>query len=501
MEFIRRHKIEILISAALLIVYFLTRLTHILTLPIFTDEAIYVRWAQIAKQDAAWRFISLTDGKPPMQTWVIMMIMHGIKDPLLAGRLASVLGGFLSAVGMFFLGRELFKNKWIGFLSAALYIAFPFTLVYDRMAMEESLVCAFLIWGLYITIIMTRQLKSYMPFVAGLIIGGGMLNKTTNMFNIYFLPFALLLFDWKKDTRWLRFAKWIAFAAITTVLAYLYYSVLRLSPYFGIIGEKNYTFYYSLHDWLKHPITFFSGNLHGMLSWLIAYVNVLGLALAAGSLFILRKFWKEKVLLLLWFIVPFVAFALVAKVLYPRYILYMTIFLIPLIAATLYASFRCMNKKIIGIILTVLLFATYLYVDRFIIFDFPHAPIADSDLGQYINAWPAGGGVQEMVSYFRQQSQHQKIFVASEGTFGSVPTLGMEIYLDKDTNIEKQGIYPIPSVIPSILIKKAQTMPTYMVFEQTQVPPAGWPLTFVTKYQKGIGNWYMSIYQVIPQSK
>ncbi len=499
MGFIRRYKTEILLSIGLISVYFFTRLTNILSLPIFTDEAIYVRWAQIAKQDAAWRFISLTDGKQPMFTWVTMISLRFLHDPLLAGRMTSVAGGVISMVGMFFLSWELFKNKWIGFLAATVYVFFPFTLVYDRMALQESLVCAFLIWGLYISIVMTRRLKSYMPFVAGLIIGGGMLNKTTNMWNIDFLPFTLLLFDWKKSDLRQRLIKWVLFAGLTAALAYLYYSILRLSPYFGIIAEKNNTFYYSLHDWLKHPIEFFTGNLHGMVSWLVAYVNWLGLVLAAVSLVVLRKAWKEKLLLVLWFVVPFFVFALIAKVLYPRYIIYMTIFLIPLIAVTLYESFKLFPKKIVGIILLVLLLGSYAYVDRFIMFDFVHAPIADSDLAQYVNAWPAGGGVKEMVTFFQQQSQSQKIYVASEGTFGSVPTLALEIYLGGDMNLEKRGIYPVPQTIPKDLLMKAKTMPVYMVFEQTQTPPVGWPLKFVTKYQKGIGNWYMSIYQVLPQ--
>lgn len=499
MEFIRRHKIEILLSLVLVIIYFFTRLTHILTLPIFTDEAIYVRWAQIAKQDAAWRFISLTDGKPPMQTWVIMTLMHVIKDPLLAGRFASVLSGFASMIGMFFLTKELFKNKWIGFLSSGIYAVFPFALVYDRMAMEDSMVCAFLIWGLYVMILLVRGLKSYMPFVAALVVGGGLLTKTTNFWNIDFIPFLFLLFNWKKENRWNRFVRFVLFAGLTSALAYVYYSVLRLSPYFGILGEKNHTFYYSLHDWLQHPITFFVGNLHGMINWLNEYVNPLGIVLAVASFFVMKKYWREKSLLALWFVVPFFIFALIAKVLYPRYILYMTIFLIPLIAVSLYGGFKLWNKKIVAIILTVLLVGIYLSVDRFIIYDFPHAPIADSDLGQYINAWPAGGGVSQMVAFFKQQSQNQKIYVASEGTFGSVPTLGVEIYLDKDTNIEKRGIYPIPSTIPKDLVEKAKVMPVYMVFEQTQTPPASWPLKFVVKYQKGIGNWFMSIYQVLPE--
>ena len=338
-----------------------------------------------------------------------------------------------------------------------------------------------------------------MPFLAGLVIGGGMLNKTTNFWSIYFLPFTLLLFNWKKNDRRQRLAKWVLFALITSVLAYLYYSILRLSPYFGIVGQKNHTFYYSLHDWLQHPIRYFIGNLQGMVGWLLSYINWMGVLLVVYSFFVLKKFWKEKLLLAMWSVIPFFIFALIAKVLYPRYILYMTIFLFPLMAISLSECFKLFNKKVIGVIVLVVFLGIYLWVDRFILFDFAHAPIADADLAQFENAWPAGGGVNEMVAYFRQQSQDHKIYVASEGTFGSVPTLGIEIYLDKDTNIQKRGIYPVPQTPPKDLLEKAKTMPVYMVFEQTQTPPPGWPLAFVTKYQKGIGDWYMSIYKVIPQ--
>ncbi|MGH7246390.1 MAG: glycosyltransferase family 39 protein [Candidatus Levyibacteriota bacterium] len=498
MFLLKKYKVQILLWLGILGSYFLSRLTNIMSLPLFTDEAIYTRWAQIAKQDASWRFISLTDGKQPMLTWVAMILMRFFHDPLFATRMASVLAGFSSVIGIFFLSRELFKNKWIGFLSSALFVVFPFTLVYDRMALQESLVCAFLIWALYVQILLVRRLQSFMPFVAGLVVGGGVLTKTTNFWSIYFMPFLLLLFDWKKDDRWGRLLRFVFFAGITTVLAYMYYSILRLSPYFGIIAEKNYTFYYSLHDWLQHPITFFLGNLHGMLSWLITYVNWLGLLLALVSFFVYRKFWKEKLLLVLWFVVPFLIFALIGKVLYPRYIIYMTIFLIPLIAVSLYEAFHITlgPKNLFGFVFIVLLFSSYLFVDRFVLFDFAHAPIPGSDLNQYINDWPAGGGVKEMVSFLSDQSKKGKLYVASEGTFGSVPTLAIEIYLDSDKNIGKRGIWPLPKVFPNDLLEKAKTMPVYYVFNQTQTPPSNFPLKFIAKWQKGISSIYMSIYQV-----
>src|SRR5438270_5485853 len=114
MLFFKRYKFEIIFAALIIILYFFLRFYHILSLPIFTDEAIYVRWAQIAKQDANWRFISLTDGKQPMFVWIALILMHLIHDPLLAGRMVSVVAGLATAIGLFFLGKELFRNRWIG---------------------------------------------------------------------------------------------------------------------------------------------------------------------------------------------------------------------------------------------------------------------------------------------------------------------------------------------------------------------------------------------------
>lgn len=98
----------------LAIIYFFLRLYLLSDFPIFTDEAIYVRWAQIAKNDAIWRFISLTDGKQPMLIWIAMVLMRFIDDPLMATRFVSVLAGFASMVGLYFVGSTLFKNQKIG---------------------------------------------------------------------------------------------------------------------------------------------------------------------------------------------------------------------------------------------------------------------------------------------------------------------------------------------------------------------------------------------------
>src|SRR5256885_11558868 len=110
MDFLKKNA-WVFLAFGIFTLFFFTRFYNLLSLPIFTDEAIYVRWAQIAKNDATWRFISLTDGKQPLYVWIAMVLMKFIHDPLLAGRTVSVIAGFFSMIGLFLLSNEILKNK------------------------------------------------------------------------------------------------------------------------------------------------------------------------------------------------------------------------------------------------------------------------------------------------------------------------------------------------------------------------------------------------------
>src|SRR3990172_12734716 len=94
-------KKDFLLLILLIFIYLLTRLYNLDQFPIFSDEGIYVRWAKVAWHDASWRFISLTDGKQPLQTWgIIPFLKFFPQNPLLAGRLFSVATGGFGLVGL-----------------------------------------------------------------------------------------------------------------------------------------------------------------------------------------------------------------------------------------------------------------------------------------------------------------------------------------------------------------------------------------------------------------
>src|SRR3990167_258047 len=497
---VKKYRLELAILVLLTLAYFFLRLYQIMSLPIFTDEAIYVRWSQIARQDASWRFISLTDGKQPMFVWIALNLMRFVKDPLLASRLVSVFAGFATMIGLFFLGREIFKNRWIGILSAFLYLIFPFALVYDRMALYDSLVGTFAVWSLYFEILLIRRLRLDVALILGMILGGGILTKTSGFFSIYLIPFTLLLFDFSKHKLAIRFFRWMVLFAFSAALAYGYYSILRLSPFFYIINEKNVLFVYSFKEWLMHPITYLYSNFSGLWNWFITYMTWPVFLLVILSFFINFKFLREKLLLLIWFLVPFVALVFFGKTLYPRFIFFMTLFLLPLAAFSIYEIYSKTKIKLTGVLTLLAFLVLFLRADYFILNDFKNAPIANPDLDQYVNGWSAGGGVKESVAFFKKQAQNQHIYIGTEGTFGLIPA-AYETYLIDDSNITIKGYWPINNdTLPKESLDYAQKMPAFFVFYQPQhaVIPDNFPLKLISKFREGKSNYFFRVYQIIP---
>jgi len=501
MDFIKRHKFELFVLAALTLIYFVSRFYSILSLPIFTDEAIYIRWAQIAKQDAGERFISLTDGKQPMFIWLTMVSLRLIQDPLLAGRVVSIGAGLFTLIGMYFLGREVFKSNKIGLISSALYVLFPMALVYDRMALYDSLVGTFTIWALFLIILLVRRIRLDIALILGMIIGGGVLTKTNAFFNIYLLPFSLILFDFKEKEVIKKFIKWVALGSLAVIMTYGFYSILRLTPYFHIIGQKNDLFVYPYKEWVEHPFNFFIGNWKAFWDWVIRYLTWPFLTLAVLSFFVSKSFMREKLVLFLWFILPIVVLGLFGKTLYPRFIFFMMLPLLPLIAFSLVSIQTKIKKVSLFVVFCLAVFALALKTDYLILNDFRRAHIPESDTIQYKSGWPAGGGVKRSIEFFENEAKKGKIYIATQGTFGLMP-YALEIYLIKNPNIKIEGYWPIGDTIPAKATTESKKLPSYFFFyqpcdscEDIGIAPASWKLDTVLQLKTGDTN-YTSIYRI-----
>lgn len=487
-------RIEFLAVLLILIVYFVSRVISLNNFPIFTDEAIYLRWAQIAKNDANWRFISLTDGKQPLFVWLTMVAMRLISDPVVAGRIISVLTGAGVILALILAGKVLFQKWSLGIIAGILYLISPFAFVYDRMALMDGLLAMLMLWALVFEIVLVRTLRLDMALILGGIIGLAVLAKTSGFIAIYLLPVSLLLFDFQRKERLRRLGKWLGLVLLSILVSQMMYSVLRLSPFFHMISQKDANFVYPFSEWLRHPLSFFVGNLQGLWSWLTGYLSWPMVVTVFAGLFITMKFLKEKLVIFSWFIVPFIGLALFGRVIYPRFIFFMTVPLLLLGAYALDQINIVFKRKIVAVILITVLLISPLKTDYDLIFNPTKAKIPLADSHQYFNDWPSGWGIKESVSFFAEKAKTEKIAVFTEGTFGLLPA-AIELYLVDNKNVFIKGIWPIPEKPTPDVIEKAKEQPTYIIFFQNQ-PPPDWSLTKILQVKKGDSESYHFVYQV-----
>ena len=225
---------------------------------------------------------------------------------------------------------------------------------------------------------------------------------------------------------------------------------------------------------MQHPFTYLFSNLSGLTSWLLQYLTPSYILLILLAILFIKKFFKEKVILLLYFALPFAALALFGKLIYPRHMFLMSVMLLPLAAWGLSYLVDFTQKRVSlnipkGFYLVIITIIFILY-PGFISAQFAYSPekaqIADMDRNQYINGWAAGWGVKESVIFFTKEAEKQKIFVATEGTFGLMPE-AMEMYLIGNKNVTIKGYWPI-DIFPKELLEVSKKMPTYLIFYQPQ---------------------------------
>lgn len=477
-------------------VFFMTRLPNLTLIPIFTDEAIYLRWTQIGLADPRWRFISLIDGKQPLLIWLFLPALKYMGDPLFAGRLVSVLLGFTGMAGLaaflWYLTRS-YKGLVIGGL---LYIIFPFFMAYDRMALYEALLTTETVWMLFLAYLLGRKLRLDIALLLGTVIGFGLLTKSSANYFWILLPATLLLVDWRKkktDT----LLSWFSLALVVIMQSQIYNHILRLSEFRHVIGEKNLQFLYSFSEILQNPFKYVSGNTIGLMGWLWEYLTwPLGLFMLTAVIWQIKRNMRVGLFFLAYFFIPFASLAFFGKVLYPRFLIFMVVPLLIPTGLFLVHLWKSQLSKPLLITGVFFIFLPSLYFDYKVLVDPIRAPWPETDKKQFISDWPAGYGVKEVVEYLKNEARKGPIVVGTEGTFGLYP-MAFELYLGRDPNITFKPYWPVNEV-PEELRQDAKTRPTFLAFKERQDIPDAWPLRLIQKYQRGDGPTYLKFYQVLP---
>src|SRR5512133_1702383 len=91
---------QYLLVAVLVLALFSLRFFHLTIIPVFADEAIYIRWSEVMKAEGTLRFLPLSDGKQPLFMWLIIPFLKLFSDPLFAGRFVSIIAGLGTLLGV-----------------------------------------------------------------------------------------------------------------------------------------------------------------------------------------------------------------------------------------------------------------------------------------------------------------------------------------------------------------------------------------------------------------
>lgn len=470
---------DVLFIALIILLFFALRVYNLLSLPIFTDEAIYIHWSRLAWKDASWRFVSLTDGKQPLHTWGMIPFLKIFADPLFAGRLFSVFTGLFTLAGVFVLLFYLWGKK-AAYIGSLIYILTPYYIFFDRMALIDSAVNGFAVWTLLFSLILIKHIRLDMAILFGLLAGVGSLAKST--VRLFFLPVALAPFifyfrDKKKVTKALNF---YFLLGVAVALVLVIYNVQRLSPYMHYVEQKNTTFVMTLPELMRSPLEVLPHNLRAIPYYLFQNTGWLFMVFAIGGLY---KLWRKDpelaLYLVVWFVVPFLVIAIFAKVLSSRYVIFLAL---PFLLGLTYFLITLKRKGFYLASLLLLLSVSYFLYTIF--FNTGKIPLPPVDRGQYIEDWPSGYGTREIVDFLERESKKDKVYVFTEGTFGLLP-YALDIYLlFENPNVHFEDRWPLKIEDFAYARELGQTNPVYFVFHEREEYPPDWPLELIKKYPR-----------------
>lgn len=500
MQFVYKHKTELILLLILIAAYFVLRLPNLTLQPIFADEAIYIRWAQVMRAEPTLRFVSLSDGKTPLFMWVMIPLLKIFKDPLFAGRLLSVISGFFTLIGVYFLSKRVF-NKNTAFWASLFYVIIPYTVFFDRMALVDSMLCTFTVWSIYFALWLVRSVRLDLAMILGYLLGSALLTKTPALINLLVLPVSLLSLRRKTSGKY-SVLKVLILLVVSILIALTMYNLLRLGPGFQQLSARNADYVFSPLELIGRPLDPFIPHFHDIADWFPHLFTIPILILTIlGVYFLLFSLNRSGLVILIWILIPFLLEMAFLKTFTARYLL-------PSVAPFLifagYGLSKILSKtkinnnvKIIIALITVLPMA--LKFDYQLIFNSPPADLPKEERIGYFENWTAGYGFKNIAKYLIEQKKYGDVVVGTSGFFGTLPD-GLQIYLDK----AQIAIIGSTSTISAEVRNAAKDHLTYFVGNKKELDGRVKNVKLIFEFPKAIpkdGNSPDAtvLYQVFPQ--
>lgn len=505
-KFVKQWGYYILAGVFILVLAIFLRTYNLNELSVFGDEAIYIRWAQVMRNEPTLRFIPLSDGKQPLYMWVVILFQKFVSDPLIAGRLVSLFTGLVTMVGIFVITLLLFSprekealvkevtfgsylkslfhlsNKKViftGIIASLIYAISPYVVFFDRMALVDSMLSMFGVWTFIFSFIAFQFVRLDSAMLAGFCLGGAYLTKSPALFFLLSLPSNWLFADWpKSDKRKLgRFVQLSLLTVVIVGIALVMFNILRLGPNFHLLSSRNLDYVHPISRILEYPFD----PMYVFLKKIFGYFWYLG----PGSIIFLyllsfiRDFknnFKNYFVLSIWSIIPMILVSEFSKTMTARYVLFIVPFLI-IISASGFLSKNKVTRKMM-IFALVIFVAQSIFINKLILTDIKAAPLPQGERAGYLEEWTAGIGIREVSEYLKDywdNNPGKKIVVGTEGYFGTLPD-GLQAYLYDYPEITVVGVGTRIRMLPKELYEsKMAGNETFFVINNSRL---------ITNYEK-----------------
>lgn len=445
------------------LLYLLSRFWHLTAIPVFGDEAIYLRWSQIIKDVETLRFIPLTDGKQPLFMWLTVPFFKFIADPLVAGRILSILAGLVTAASLYFISG--------GLTAPLLYLCLPFTFFFDRLALPDNLLAMFGSLALLLSLRLARSPRLDLSLILGGILGLAWLTKSPAIYFIILSALTFFLFNLKNF-------KFFYFSFIFLFLAFAIYNLLRLGPQFHQIAARNRDYVWPLTEILRHPLDPLKPHLSDILTLYAHYIGPVFFFLFP-VLYVIRN--TKYVILLLWWLLPLLTTAVFAKVFTARYIL----FTLPPLIALLALGFSRLSFRFKNLFLLLFLIPNLIFIFRLSTNPFT-LKLSSTETG-YLTNWTSGWGIKPAADYLISRSYQANVIVGTEGYFGTLPD-GLQVYANHVPRLTVIGVGLGFTQIPDNLVNaKNYGDEVYLLLNQSRLqltPTETKKLTIVKEFPK-----------------
>lgn len=427
----------VLLFLTISVLYFATRLINLTTIPVFGDEAIYLRWSQVIKNVETLRFIPLNDGKQPLYMWLVVPLLKFF-PALIAGRLLSIFSGYLILTLLvilfsiyqnyssknqqphLFIFESLTKNSYSNLIPALIYIFLPFSFFFDHLAVPDNLLSAICLLSIILAILLAKFPRLDLSMLLGLSLGLAWITKSPAIYFVVLSLFAFILLSNVKKP---------FYPILSLIIGYSIYNLLRLGPQFHQIAIRNLDYIWPLSEIIKHPLDPLKPHFIDLINLYIKYISLPFLLV----LFInYKKVNKLFIFILLTFLLPLIANMAIAKVFTGRYIL----FTLPYLIILLSIGIINISKKYR--FLLIFLFIPNVIYQYQLSFNPYGTKLPNTEYG-YTSGWTAGWGIESVAKYLIERSKTNNVIVGTEGYFGTFPD-GLQIYTDSIPRLTVFGV-------------------------------------------------------------